>query len=312
MRTEQRELLILVNPRAGKGFALRSLRDARKHLWGRRLRIEAPVSLEDLRQVLRGANPRRTDAIIVMGGDGSFHQVLRNLPQLPNEIPVLPFPVGTANDFAIELKINQNWQHIQELLDHRSVEAVDVVTANGVPFVTTAGIGLGSDLSNTFNRARTSSSLVRAAHGVLGRNVYQGLAALKLIGGRKLIRHIRVCANDFDEKMSVAAVFVCNQSRLAGNIQVAPKINNDDNRFSVLIVPRRMRLTLVSQMLLMRSQKLPRDLISFSTRDFEIHSIDKTPLSVFGDGEAMLDDPIVRFSVHPHKLYVLRAPRGMT
>lgn len=283
-----------------------SLREARRLVWGRHLRIEAPKDLASLAEMIKTVDPAKTEAIVVMGGDGTFHQVLRQIKSFPFSIPLFPFPIGTANDFATELGLTSDWLELQTLVDGKRFEPVDIVKVNGVPFVTTAGIGLGYTLTRTFNRLRSESKILKASHRLLGPSIYQALATATILFDRSYTQRIRVRTSHFDETVTSAAVFICNQSSMGGSFQVAPRIDNDDSHFNVLIAPSGAKLPLLFHMLQMRQQKLPHDFVAFSCSELEIVSVDGSPIGVFGDGEPITEARRLHFLLESKAIQVYR------
>jgi diacylglycerol kinase (ATP) len=303
-----KEICIIINPRSGSRNQPQLLRAAHRHLWGRPVRILAPQDLAALQDLATSLDESRTEAVVVMGGDGTIHQFIRSLPAFPNRIPMIPFPAGTANDLATEIGILPDWSQIQTLLDTRSIDEVDLVTVNGIPFATTAGVGLGSRLTERFNRARNSSGLVHLAHRIMGDHIYPALAAQTILTSTNLVRRIRVRTSNFDEKLTSVAVFVCNQASLGGDLTVAPGTNNKDSRFNVLVVPDANRVKLLSQMIEMTRGSVPSEFFSFSAEHLELQDLSGKPLSVFGDGETLLEAAKLDFRIQPKALRVY-APR---
>jgi diacylglycerol kinase family enzyme len=299
-----KRIAILVNPHAGKGSALHAVQEARRVLWGWELDVIQPCSEEELQEVSAELNPEEYRAAIVIGGDGTVNQAIRGL--VKSGVPLCPFPAGTANDLASELGITADWERIQILLDSRRTEEIDLVEANGVPFATVAGLGLGSTLTEEFNRLRKSSALARSISRVFDSQIYLALSAKTILLSARRSRQIHFRADSFDERLAASAVFVCNQGFLGKQFQVAPQTRNDDRKFNVLIITRSSRLSLIRGMMRLRSGDLPKDFIAFSTDFLRLRAVDHEPLKVFGDGEIFTEGVDLEFRIHSKKLRVLR------
>lgn len=89
--------LWLINPRSGNGVGQRLL----KKVSGCPGVVSVPLDFSRLPEQLERA--ARFDLLVVAGGDGTAASVLCST-YLP-EVPVLPMPLGTANDLARELGI---------------------------------------------------------------------------------------------------------------------------------------------------------------------------------------------------------------
>ncbi|MBI2712154.1 MAG: hypothetical protein HYX41_04725, partial [Bdellovibrio sp.] len=231
-----KKIAILANGRAGNGRGIAQTFLARSHLWGRKCEYFFPKNLQQLRSICTDLNPDVFEALVVVGGDGTINHVIRSLMDLKRPVPLYPFPGGTANDLARELGIQPDWIQAQRLIDQNKVEPIDIVEINGIPFATVAGIGIGASLATGFNEKRQSSWLINKLSELMRSQVYSFLGAQLVLFRRNYIHRLRIESPEFDETLRTPAVFLCNQSYLAGNLKVAPTIDNNDRRFNVLIV----------------------------------------------------------------------------
>ena len=86
--------------------------------------------------ILRAPN---IDAVVLGGGDGTFSLALPAL--LKRGLPLGVLPLGTANDFARSIGID-DLEAACDAIAAQHVRAVDVGTAEGVPFLNAAAIGV--------------------------------------------------------------------------------------------------------------------------------------------------------------------------
>jgi diacylglycerol kinase (ATP) len=100
-----REIVVLVNPTAGRGRGARladpvtdRLREA-----GIRARWEAGRDASEAVDLARRAAARGVDGLVVVGGDGMIHLVLGAVAETTTPLAVIP--AGTGNDFARSLGI---------------------------------------------------------------------------------------------------------------------------------------------------------------------------------------------------------------
>jgi diacylglycerol kinase family enzyme len=304
-------IALITNPLAGAGHANAHLRAARRVLWGWPLEVQESDSAT--------IDPDRHEAVVVIGGDGTFQQVLHNIwkargaagpPRM--QVPFLPFPAGTANDLASELGIRADWEQVQALIDRRSFGRMDLIDVNGVPFTTQAGVGLGTQLVGEFNARRQSSWLFREVSRKLKSRMYVAMSAKTLVFGKDCARELQIQAPGYSQKIRSSCVFVCNQKRLGGHLTVSSDSRaryNDDGLFQITIVPRTGRLSLLQGLASLRAGIVPQDFIQFSAEKLSIRALDNRPLSVFGDGEILVpgvEDSELRFTIHKAALPVYR------
>lgn len=284
---------------------------ARATLWGRPAEFLFPDSVSEMQGlVAKIVSGKEHEAVVIVGGDGTMNQALRALKLKTNPVPLYVFPGGTANDLAKELRIKPDWAQVQALVDRHHTWMMDLIEVNGVPFSTVAGVGVGAALTAEFNSRRNSSfafqTLARLAHS----QIYTLLTAKTILTSRDYIHHLHIRSSSFDEKLRTPAVFVCNQSKLGGDISVAPDIANNDNRFNVLVVTTRSRTRLLASMAELKSGKLSDDFVVFSTDRLTLTDLDGRKITAFGDGETLAESSRLDFRIIPKVLKIFRDPRN--
>jgi diacylglycerol kinase family enzyme len=299
-----KKLAVIANRSAGKGKALQALQDAKRSLWGWEVDYLFPTSIEDLKSTCSSLDPHTYEAAILIGGDGTVNQALPALCE--SKVPFCPFPGGTANDLAAELGIEPKWDQIQNLIDQKQTTMMDLITVNGRPFATVAGIGIGALLTSEFNERRNQSWLFREISRRLQSQVYTALTAKTILTRRDYFHNLRIKSDTFTESLKTAAVFICNQSFLGGDLKVAPTISNTDKRFNVLIIPRSKIFSLMKGLAEIKMGKLPRNFIVFSTDRLFIREERGKKLRVFGDGEILTESNELDFRVAPAQVRVYR------
>jgi diacylglycerol kinase family enzyme len=304
-RRQMKRVAILSNPNCGKGLGPRAIQQARRTLWGWPLEILTPSSLSELHETLSRLSPKEYEALIVVGGDGTFNQALKVM-RLTSErhIPLYPFPAGTANDLATELKLRADWDQVQTLLDERQIEKIDCITVNDAPFSTIAGIGAGSQLTSEFNSRRSTSPIFKLLNHHLHDHIYSILSAKTLLFSNDYFHRLHIRGEGFDEKLKTPVVFICNQPRLGAKLTVAPDAQNNDGRFHVMIVPRIRKHRLITGLIALQRGYVPQDFLLFSTDRLIVRDLDGRDIPVFGDGETLVSAPELRFATHAFSLPV--------
>ena len=300
----QKSIVLFANPRARSGLGARPVRDAKRTLWGWPLKVVLPASLEIFKEEIRSLNPETTEAVLIVGGDGTFHQAIPEL--LKKNIPALPFPGGTANDLAAELGISNSWELVQNLIDKKSTTEMDLISANGIPFATVAGIGAGDRISAEFNDYRTRFAWFRKLSQLMNSQMYQAIAMKTIFLNNDYVHHLEIKTPHFNERVKTAAMFICNQSTLGGAMKVAPTLSQDDRRFNVLIIPRVRAISLASALMSLKAGKSSSDFIQFSTDQLKVRDVNGRSITVFGDGETLVSGSEIEFKVMPRALNVYR------
>lgn len=126
----QKQLLLLVNPKAGKADVKQNLMDIVDILVkaGWRVVIRTTQYSGEVTDLIK-AEGEQYDRIVCAGGDGTLNEAVCGLVALTRQ-PVLGYiPAGTTNDFATSLNLPKN----------NLLKAAEIV-AHGVPFCCDAGL----------------------------------------------------------------------------------------------------------------------------------------------------------------------------
>jgi diacylglycerol kinase family enzyme len=303
-----RRLALIANPMAGALSAPTWVERARRELWGYEIESFLPSSTEELQEL--GARFLRKDyaAALVIGGDGTQNQALRgrwNSQASSDELaPLYPFPGGTANDLSAELGLTRSLEQVQRLIDRSQDEAIDVISVNGVPFTTVAGIGVGAALTQAINDTRRESKVFCGLLRTLRAEIYTAMSAKTILTSRGFLHDVKIESDAFSERLKVAAVFVCNQDRLGGNLKVGERNSNRDGVFGVLVIPGKNPAALLKDLALIKSGRTPSGAIRFSTQKLTVSSQQGREIPVFGDGEILLQHSRLHFEIHPRALSV--------
>jgi diacylglycerol kinase family enzyme len=305
-----KSIAIIANPKAGSGRALEKLHEARRLFWGDRYRFFMPSSQEELRQVCGKLDPEDYEAAVVLGGDGTMNLAIQEFSKRSSaQIPLYPFPVGTANDLSSELDTPGDWLLVEELISSGRSERIDLIRVNGVPFATVAGIGIGASLTAELNERRDHSLALRVALKHLKKPLYSVLTLKTIALEPQLSRELILDAGHFRQRLRTAALFVCNQDRLGGNLQVGAGNDNTDNRFNVLVAQTSSRIKLASALAQLNLGKIPEDFVAFSTTHLTVECPKGRPIRVFGDGETLFEAPRLVFEIESKGLRVFRGRR---
>ena len=148
MKDIEKKLLLIYNPKAGKGTFLQKLASI--------------IDLYTSRGYLVTAYPtqKRTDATNIMmdedldydlvvcsGGDGTLNEVVTGMMKRSKKIPIGFLPAGSTNDFASSLEIPKHLLEAAETTIGPSVFKSDIGSLNGKYFVYAAAFGLFSEVS---------------------------------------------------------------------------------------------------------------------------------------------------------------------
>lgn len=222
------------------------------------------------------------DLVIAMGGDGTAHEVMSGLMQVPAEKrPIMGIvPIGSGNDFAYSVGITQKADHaLAHALKAENVKPVDIG-------VMTDEHGRKEYFDNTLGIGFDAVVTIRSHKLPIVKGFLMYLTAVIqtiILNHNPAKLHIETEKESWDT--SALMVTACNGPREGGGFMLSPNSKNDDNTMEYLIVnkvSRAMMFRLVPEFMKgthMRFQQI-------SMGEFQKLSISSDqPLYIHADGE---------------------------
>jgi diacylglycerol kinase family enzyme len=273
--------VVVWNPKSGGGKALAANLDAEARARG----IE-PIELrpgDDLIDLVRTAVANGADALAAAGGDGTQALVATIAAEL--DLPFACIPAGTRNHFALDLGVDRD--DVVGALDAfvtGGERRVDLAEVNGRVFVNNVSLGLYAE---AVQRSGYRDAKIRT---LLDTIPDYGSADT---GGRVL--QFTGPAGAAGRRATV--IMVSNNSyRLGTVIGSGTRPSIDDGELGIAVAE------LTSNEARGRSR-----LQQWTATSFEVGSDGPVPAGV--DGEALMLDPPLRFTIRPHALRVRIAPQ---
>ena len=212
-------LYVIVNPQAGGGRTER--------LWPQLQRRLDEAGFEytwhftdrprDATRLARQAPPGA--AVIVVGGDGTLNECAAGLPA---GATLGVIPTGTCNDFARSLGVSVVPTEAARELASCELRPLDLPELNGIPLLSSVGVGYGVDI------ARSTTAFARRISVVDLARLFRALPRLRT-------PEISV---DLDGRRSTGRVFllaVGNGRYFSGGLNLCPGAHYDDGLLDVLI-----------------------------------------------------------------------------
>jgi len=222
---------VIYNPVAGPKVvsriaAVRDLLSAR----GVDFRVRETAAPGDAVLMAREAAYRGADAVIAVGGDGTFNEVANGLAGTATRLAAVPH--GTGNVFAKELGLPSSVQGCIALLEEGKTISVPLAKANGRYFVLLASAGFDAEV------------VERMSHRA--KNVL-GIAAYLLAGARHLLRSQPTLWLELPgrERVEAQSVIVVRGKKYGGNVTIAPEGNLAGDTFQVVALLRKGRWSIV-------------------------------------------------------------------
>lgn len=237
-----RRLLAILNPQADRGRTASLAESLRGALGGRlELQLLETTKRREAIDLARQAGETGCDAVLAIGGDGTVHEVMNGLMQLPSDRrPALGIvPAGSGNDVAYALGIDKDLSRSAEMIREGITRLVDVgeIRASGGKqcfCLNNVGLLLEGEInwaSHQLHWPRGSGLYIRAMLQTLMRRLPAAQLQLTADG------------QTFDRRATILSL--ANGPRSGGKFQLMPDATLDDGQFDYLLAPPVGRLKLL-------------------------------------------------------------------
>jgi len=226
---------LILNPMADMGRAWKTANDLRPiaREFNGELTWSGTVYPAHAVELAKQAAEEGYDLVVAMGGDGTVHEVMNGLMQVPeNKRPIMGIvPIGSGNDFAYSMGITQKAAHaLAHALKAENTPAIDIglmTDEHGHQEYFDNTLGIGFDAVVTIRSHRLPI--------VKGFLMYL-TAVIQTI----LLNHdpAKVQIETENEKWenSVLMVTLCNGPREGGGFMLSPESKNNDGKMEYLTV----------------------------------------------------------------------------
>ncbi|HKG04339.1 MAG TPA: diacylglycerol kinase family protein [Conexibacter sp.] len=222
----ERDVVLIVNPSAGGGRALRALPDAERALRdaGLQVRLEHTRDIDHARELGRAAGAAG-EVAAALGGDGLVGAVADGLRETASAAGGLLaiLPGGRGNDFARTLGIPRDSVGAAALIANGRERAIDLGVCGERAFVGIASCGFDSDANRIANDTRVPGDAAYL-YGALRALASWQPARFELELDGESLTHVGY---------SVAAA---NGRQYGGGMVLAPDSSLDDGMFDVVTV----------------------------------------------------------------------------
>jgi diacylglycerol kinase (ATP) len=147
-------LFVIANPHAGRGRVERFAGPflARAKALGRQLEFVWTEKPGHATELARTAAAGRADAVCVVGGDGTVHEVVNGL--MPEPVPLLVIPCGSGDDFARLLGCPRTPDEAFAVLDDGMGALLDVLDCGIRYCVNSCGLGFEAQVTKNSRSIR--------------------------------------------------------------------------------------------------------------------------------------------------------------
>lgn len=230
-----RKVKLILNPMADMGRAWKVANDLRPiaQEFNGELSWSGTVYPTHAIELAKQAAEEGYDLVVAMGGDGTAHEVMSGLMQVPeNKRPIMGVvPIGSGNDFAYAVGITQKASHaLAHALKMENVKGVDIgkmTDENGRIEYVDNSLGIGFDALVTIR-----SHKLPILRGFL---MYLTAVIQTIILNHNPSKmQIKTDTETIEDNFLM--VTLCNGLREGGSFMFAPEAKTDDNSMEYVMV----------------------------------------------------------------------------
>lgn len=304
-----RKVKLILNPMADMGRAWKTanaLRPIAQEFKGE-LTWSGTVYPTHAIELARQAAEEGYDMVIAMGGDGTVHEVMNGLMQVPaDKRPILGVvPIGSGNDFAYSVGLTQRSAHaLAHALKGESIQTVDIgqmTDEHGRKeyFDNTLGIGFDAVVTIRSHKLPIVKGFLMYLTAVIQTIILNHNPA-----------QVKIETDTETWQSNTLMVTLCNGPREGGGFMLSPESRNTDGKMEYVIVnkvSRGMMFRLVPEFMKGTHMRF-KQIRMGSFKTFSLTS--DRPLYIHADGEIFTSFGSnlrkVSFEILPQALKVVR------
>ena len=184
--------------------------------------LHATATRDEVRDITAQLTAGKGNSVIVLGGDGTLHDVLNAFADF--ETPLGIIPLGTGNDFAESARIPADIKKAAQLIVSNPPRPIDYIQfENGLRSLNAFGMGIDVDV---LERAYAGKSVKRSKY----------LRALIVSLAKFKSHNFTVRYNGVEEKHFGLIAAVGNGRQFGGGIKLFPDAKIDDGYLDLFMI----------------------------------------------------------------------------
>ena len=216
---------IIVNPKGGKGKSIKALKKVLQILQENNLQhvLHYTEYRGHATELARELSREEDCKLIVLGGDGSFSEVVCGIENFEN-VTLGLIPCGTGNDFARTSGHPTNVQKAMDIILKGNVGYIDYIQLTNGRSLNVLGAGMDVDVLLKYESMKGKGKI----------NYY--LALFHTLTNAKF-HHLRITVDDGEPmERSVFMIGIGNGKYIGGGMPVCPDAAIDDGKLSIVVI----------------------------------------------------------------------------
>ncbi len=281
--------VFIVNPVSGNGKTMKIWSNIEQILKSKNIFYDVQFTeyKGHATEIVQQLDSNLVTAVIVVGGDGTVHEVVNGLKYVNIALGIIP--AGSGNDYARSMKVPKNYQLALERIITGNKKKIDILTTNERSCMTVVGIGFDGKVAEVANNSKAKKLLNKYS---LGKFVYAFIVLKVLLKYKPTTVTVTLDGTDYDYE-NVWLITVANLPFCGGGMQICPSAQSNDGIFDVCIVhnvPSKWTVLKVFPKVF-TGQHIHSPYVTM-LRGNTIKVSSDTPVVIHGDGEIIGNTPI--------------------
>ena len=224
---------VIMNPNSGRQTSRQLVDDLLGHLLDADKLARADINYTrektDAFSFARDTSAEEYDLILVVGGDGTVHDVVNGLMDSGSDIPLAIFAGGTVNDFATFIDLPTDpYTYSQMLVSHNKIK-VDLGRVGKRYFLNVLAGGMLTDIAY---------KVPADSKAIFGRFAYWFEGAIDFPANMKDCIPIIVKSEDETFNFDAMMFIISNSKNVGGVRKLLPYAEVSDGLLDVLLIPK--------------------------------------------------------------------------
>jgi YegS/Rv2252/BmrU family lipid kinase len=223
--------LVIINPNSGKRKSISVFKKYLKPSLENnffRYEIKTTTHSGHAKQIIESINLLNFNAILVLGGDGTMHEVINGLLKRKDKInlPIGNIPTGSGNSLLYDLGKFDVKDSINIILKNkiRKIDILELSTLNEKIYsMNLIGWGMGNDIGFRAEKMRWL--------GPMRYNIASLIEILKYRGRQATIK-----IDSIEYKDSYALITICNTIHVGKGMKMAPNASLNDKKMDIIMI----------------------------------------------------------------------------
>jgi YegS/Rv2252/BmrU family lipid kinase len=215
---------IIFNPTAGKKKAKNALETVCQAFRARNIsfQVHQTMAAHDAETIARRLTKAGASNLVVIGGDGTLHEVLNGLDD-PTRCTLGLIPAGTGNDFAEAAGIPLDAAEAAQVILQKNAKPVDFLQIGDRRCMNVSGLGIDVEVLERCARGRMKGKLKYFMSLLQTIFSYKGCKVSMDVDGETQTKDLLLAA-------------ACNGSQFGGGIPICPVAEIADGKIDVITV----------------------------------------------------------------------------